>query len=229
MTNSPPKAAAVSSHWSHFSGGLLLFLQNFLRIQDCFKAISEGQCLVVDFEFQYIDSFLNASGEVSWQLPEVRFLNLPNSRLSGEEYRITPFLLKDLQSPVSSPVCDDYVDKVTYTIPRSAMSFGWDAMKQCFRTILPESEDVSLIVPTRWSKHCQISSQPISIVTCLLTYSSGRGVYNRDCIECNSCYSFPRRRTVSTAVTVEHQTRRCAGRQRLYAFNATCPRECQAE
>ncbi|KAF1363736.1 hypothetical protein EJ07DRAFT_152512 [Lizonia empirigonia] len=137
----PHKAAAVSSHWSHFSGGLSLFLQNFLRIQDCFKAIPEGQCLVVDFEFQYIDSVLKASGEVTWQLPEVRFLNLPNSRLSGEEYRITPFLLKDLQSPVSSPGCDDYVDEVTYTIPRSAVSFGWDAMKQCFRTILPDSED----------------------------------------------------------------------------------------
>jgi hypothetical protein len=139
----PYTAASMSSQWSYFSGGLSLFLQNFLRIQDCFLDTPDGLCLLVDFEYNYTDSVLTATGDVTWHMPDIRFLNLPNSRLTDEEYRITPFMMKESHSPSSSPGCDDYIDQVKYTLPRSSLSFSWDSMKHCFRTIVPGYRDVS--------------------------------------------------------------------------------------
>ncbi|KZM19162.1 uncharacterized protein EKO05_0009944 [Ascochyta rabiei] len=134
----PHAAAATASNWSHFSGGLSLFLQNFLRIQDCFYELPDGPCLLVDFDFTYADYTLTATGDVTWHLPDVRILNLSSSRFPGEEYRITPFMLKESHSPVSPYDCDDYIDQVSYTLPRSPLNFSWNAMKQCFQTVVPE-------------------------------------------------------------------------------------------
>lgn len=142
----PNAAAALSSNWSQFPGGLSLFLQNFLRVQDCFLEVPGGHCFIVDFEFKYVDSFLVASGDVNWQLPDVRFLNLSSSRSKGQDYRITPFVLKETYSPISpgsSSDGDDYIDEITYAIPRSPLTFDWDALKQCFKTILPTGSEVS--------------------------------------------------------------------------------------
>lgn len=139
----PNTSASVSSQWSNFSGGLSLFLQNFLRVQDCFLDTPDGPCLLVDFEYTYTDSVLTATGDVTWHLPDVRFLNLPISRVAGEEYRITPFRLTEFHSPISSPGCGDYVDEVRYTLPRSVLSFRWDSLKQCFKAIVPNFGNVS--------------------------------------------------------------------------------------
>lgn len=144
----PGAASSMSSNWSHFSGGLSLFLHHFLRIQDCFVEALNGPCLIVDFEYTYSDSILMATGDVNWHLPDVRLLNLPHICSTGEEYRITPFMLKEFHSPARSPGgCDsspqEYVDQVNYTLPRSSLGFNWDPMKQCFKTVLPDYEDVS--------------------------------------------------------------------------------------
>lgn len=141
------EAASVAPNWSHFSGGLSLFLDNFLRMQDCFSDLSNSPHLVIDFDFDYADATLTATGDVAWQLPNIRFFSLAASRLPGEEYRITPFISKEFHGPVSFPGCSDYVDQVNYTLTQSSLSFGWNPVKQCFRTVIPDYGDVSL-VPT---------------------------------------------------------------------------------
>ncbi|KAJ4316256.1 hypothetical protein N0V94_005535 [Neodidymelliopsis sp. IMI 364377] len=144
----PNAAASMSCQWSHFPGGLSLFLKNFIRIQDCFLETPDGPCLLFDFDYTYADSVLTATGNVTWHSPDVRFLNLPYSRSVGEEYRITPFTLKDCHSNDGLPGRDDYVDQVTYTIPRSSLSFGWDPMKQCFRAVVPYYGDGDVLIDT---------------------------------------------------------------------------------
>ncbi|KAF9691225.1 hypothetical protein EKO04_010627 [Ascochyta lentis] len=138
----PNAAAAIASNWSQFSGGLSLFLQNFLRIQDCFLELPHGPCLLVDFDFTYADYLLTATGDVTWHLPCIRFLNLRSNCFPGEEYRITPFTLKNTHSPASLYGCDDYVDETSYTLARSSLSLSWDAMKRCFKTLVPSYSDV---------------------------------------------------------------------------------------
>ncbi|KAF2626735.1 hypothetical protein BU25DRAFT_459416 [Macroventuria anomochaeta] len=137
----PNEAASVASTWSQFSGGLSLFLHNFLRVQDCFLDSPSGSCLEVNFDFQYADTILTATGNVAWQPPNVRFLHLTSSRFTGEPYRITPFISKEAHSPVSSPGYDEYIDQVHYTLPRSSLSFRWNSMKQRFEAIVPNYAD----------------------------------------------------------------------------------------
>ncbi len=101
--------------------------------------------------YGYRDSVLTGVGSVLWQLPNLRFLDLPTCRTVGEEYRITPLIRNDCLSPVSSPGLDDYIDDVTYTLLRSPLAFGWDSVKQCFRTMIPTHSGVSSIHPKQVS------------------------------------------------------------------------------
>jgi hypothetical protein len=153
----PNEAVAIAINWSHFPGGLSLFLHNFLRVQDCFRHSSTGPYLEIDFDFRYADSVLTATGNITWQLPEVRFIPLADRLYPGQEYRITPFILKDVLSPVSSPGCDDYVDQASYALPQSPLNFRWDPVKQCFKARVPDYGDVSSAVsrvsPNSGSSH----------------------------------------------------------------------------
>lgn len=133
----PNESASLASSWSHFSGGLSLFLHNFLRLQDCFQHSALGPCLEVKFDFQYADWLLTANGDIVWHSSNIRFLHVPATRVTGELYRITPFVGKEVDRPVRLPYCDGYVDQVDYTIPRSSLSFSWDPAKRCFKTVVP--------------------------------------------------------------------------------------------
>ena len=139
----PNEAASVASNWSHFSGGLSRFLHNFLRLQDCFWDNPSGPCLKVTFRFQFADSLLTATGDVIWQPPEIRFLNLPNRLSTGEEYRITPFVLNEILNPVRSQGSNYYIDQVSYTLLQSSLSMSWNSRKQCFKAVVPDYADVS--------------------------------------------------------------------------------------
>ncbi|KAF3009432.1 hypothetical protein E8E13_000238 [Curvularia kusanoi] len=124
-------AAANSMGWgSHSPGGLSRFLDNFLRAQDCFVG---GQYLEVDFDFQYSQSSLRATGEVNWQSLDIRFLPLPERLSSGEEHRITPFMPRDSLG----------TQQVRYSIMRSPLNFHWDPEKQCFAAIVPHYADLT--------------------------------------------------------------------------------------
>ena len=144
----PNEAAVSTSSWSHFSGGLWLFLHHFLRIQDCFRQSSgdSGPCLEIDFDFRYADCLLTATGDVRWQLPEVQFFALAERLSPGQEYRITPFILKDVLSPFSPLSCDEYADQPSYTLIQSSLSFRWDPIKQFFTAWAPDYADVSCAI-----------------------------------------------------------------------------------
>ncbi|KAJ4993447.1 hypothetical protein SVAN01_00995 [Stagonosporopsis vannaccii] len=134
----PSEAASLASNWSHFSGSLSRFLYNFLRVQDCFCNSLTGPCLEVVFDFQCSESVIIATGVVTWQTPEVRFLNLSNCLAAGEEYRITPFApSNDLKASHPRRSSNHYVDETIYTISRSSLSFNWDPVSKGFVTVLP--------------------------------------------------------------------------------------------
>lgn len=116
---------------SHFSAGWSRFLDDFLLMQDCFLVKPSGYYVEVDFEFQYSRSVLTATGKVTWQPPDVRFDYVSDRLFPGEVYRIRPFAR-----------CGD-LDQVTYTLPRSSLSFDWDASTRCFKTTVPSYVDVS--------------------------------------------------------------------------------------
>ncbi|KAF1928408.1 uncharacterized protein M421DRAFT_420953 [Didymella exigua CBS 183.55] len=137
----PNESASFASSWSHFSGGLSLFLHNFLRLQDCFQHSPHGPCLEANFDFQFSRWVLTATGDVAWQPPNIRFLHVPTTRASGETYRITPFVWKEIDSPIRSPSCDSYVDQVEYVITRSPATFTWDPVKRCFNTVIGHPRD----------------------------------------------------------------------------------------
>lgn len=135
----PTESASLASH---FSGGLSAFLQNFLRLQDCFGHSAHGPYLEVKFDFQYANWLLTAVGDIMWQSPTVRFLHVPLTLTTGELYRITPFVWKEVDSPIRSPGCGNYVDQVDYTIPRSSLNFHWDPAHACFVAIVPHFSSV---------------------------------------------------------------------------------------
>ncbi|KAF3054109.1 hypothetical protein E8E11_011717 [Didymella keratinophila] len=135
----PNESASIASIWSSFSGGLSRFLHKFLRLQDCFYHSAEGPCLDINFNFQFANWVLKASGDVMWQPPCVQFLHVPTIRASGETYRITPFVWQEVVGPTKSPGCDGsggYVERVEYEILRSRATFTWDPVKRCFNTVI---------------------------------------------------------------------------------------------
>lgn len=142
----PNEAASVASNWSHFSGGLSRFLHNFLRLQDCFRDSPTGPCLEVDFDFHYADSVVTATGTVTWQAPEVRFLNLSNSLSSGEKYQIMPFTLSGaIEAFCSQQGSSHYTDETTFTVSRSSLSLAWSSEVEGFTTVLPDFGDVGVL------------------------------------------------------------------------------------
>lgn len=162
----PGGSASLSSSWSQFSGGLSLFLHNFVRMQDCFQHSAHGPCIEAKFDFHFAQSALTANCDVAWQPPSIRFLHVPTTRVSGEMYRITPFVWKEIDSPVESLGCEDHVDQVEYTITRSPATFTWDSAKRCFITTVGHFRDVRTT---------------ISLIESLLTFRSGQTTYCRDC------------------------------------------------
>lgn len=145
----PSETAAVTTH---FSGGLSHFLYKFLRVQDCFLDRLNGPCIEIDFGFRYEQSILTATGRVNWQLPDVRFLPLPDRLTSGEEYRITPFVLGGtLDSSCGQRA--GVSDQVTYSIPRSSLNFCWNPTKHYFRAFVPDYADVSVEVSCRFTRN----------------------------------------------------------------------------
>lgn len=132
----PNESASLALSWAEFSGGLSLFLHKFLSMQDCFYHSAEGPCLEVSFKFQCTDWAFVASGDVMWQLPNVRFLHVPMTRASGEAYRITPLVWKEVFSPVISHGFDGYLDRVDYRIEKSHATFTWDPARGCFHTVV---------------------------------------------------------------------------------------------
>jgi hypothetical protein len=125
--------------WSASAGGIWNFLHTFLRNQDCLLETNEGSSIILDSESTYSASILHIAGHASWHTPDVRFLDLPTSLSSGEEYCIAPFLLTNNSSKHSmGPMC--LMDDVRFKLLRSHLhDLRWDATEQCFRANVPDN------------------------------------------------------------------------------------------
>lgn len=137
-------ADATPTVATHFPGGLSRFLHNFLRIQDCFVDHPCGSSIEVAFDFHYDHTILIATGDVTWQLPRIRFCPSPDKLFTGGEYRIALLKPNDPAKPLFRWSTGSHHDQTTYTISRSSLSLSWDGNEHCFTALVPNYADVSI-------------------------------------------------------------------------------------
>ncbi|KAF2746180.1 hypothetical protein M011DRAFT_478558 [Sporormia fimetaria CBS 119925] len=122
--------------WFVESRKLPAMLYNFLRTRDCFIANFPYPTLEVSFTpIQEALGFC-IFGDVQWQLPVIRFYNMPTSLPTGGEYRIAcqyvpPILDQSMETFQADP---------EFLVSSRRLPLAWDSNKECFRAIVPALE-----------------------------------------------------------------------------------------